>query len=174
MTGPAEPTAAAAEAIVAPSPPATVRAAGDSGRKIRRTVAYALLIGYAFLMVIPFLWQLITSFKTNPDAAAPDRHPQPVHAAGLADRLPDARPEHPPALPEQRHHRRRRDADEPRPREHRRLRVRPAPLPAPRALFIAVLGTLMIPDQLRFVPVYLIERQLGLITRNPVNYSAWS
>jgi multiple sugar transport system permease protein len=37
-------------------------------------------------------------------------------------------------------------------------------------LFIAVLGTLMIPDQLRFVPVYLIERQLGLITRNPINY----
>jgi multiple sugar transport system permease protein len=28
----------------------------------------------------------------------------------------------------------------------------------------------MIPDQLRFVPVYLIERQLGLITREPQNY----
>ena len=37
-------------------------------------------------------------------------------------------------------------------------------------MLIAVLGTLMIPDQLRFVPVYLIERQLGLITRNPINY----
>src|SRR4029078_323108 len=68
MTGPAEPTVTAAEAIVAPSPPTTVGAAGDSGREGRRTIVYALLIGYAFLMLIPFLWQLITSFKTNPDA----------------------------------------------------------------------------------------------------------
>ena len=42
--------------------------------------------------------------------------------------------------------------------------------PLREVIFIAVLGTLMIPDQLRFVPVYLIERQLGLITRNPINY----
>jgi len=42
--------------------------------------------------------------------------------------------------------------------------------PLREVLFLAVLGTLIIPDQLRFVPVYLIERQLGLITRNPINY----
>ena len=43
-----------------------------SGRRPRRgrgaTIAYALLIGYALLMLVPFPWPVITSFKTNPDA----------------------------------------------------------------------------------------------------------
>ena len=157
MTGPAEPTVAAAEAIVAPSPPAAVRAAGDSGRKIRRTVAYALLIGYAFLMLIPFLWQLITSFKTNPDALRLTVIPNPFTLQGWQTGFLNARPEHPQlflnsviiagavtltnlVLASTAGY------------AFARLRF-----PLREFLFIAVLGTLMIPDQLRFVPVYLIR-----------------
>jgi multiple sugar transport system permease protein len=34
-----------------------------------RWLAYALLVGVAILMVVPFLWSLTTSLKTNPEAA---------------------------------------------------------------------------------------------------------
>ena len=171
MTGPAEPAATTtAEAIVAPSPPAAVRAAGDSGRKLRRTIAYALLLAYAFLMLIPFLWQLITSFKTNPDALRLTVIPSPFTLQGWQTGFLTLDPSIPQlflnsviiaaavtmtnlVLASTAGY------------AFARLRF-----PLREALFIAVLGTLMIPDQLRFVPVYLIERQLGLITRNPVNY----
>ena len=170
MTGPAEPTVTAAEAIVAPSPPTTVGAAGDSGRKVRRTIGYALLIGYAFLMLIPFLWQLITSFKTNPDALRLTVIPSPFTLQGWQTGFLTLDPSIPQlflnsviiagavtltnlVLASTAGY------------AFARLRF-----PLREVLFIAVLGTLMIPDQLRFVPVYLIERQLGLITRNPINY----
>jgi len=42
--------------------------------------------------------------------------------------------------------------------------------PGRDVLFIVVLATLMIPDQLRIVPVYQIMRFLGLINKDPSNY----
>ena len=44
-----------------------VRPAGEKPARAP-DVAYALLIGYALLMLIPFAWQVITSFKTDRDA----------------------------------------------------------------------------------------------------------
>ena len=152
-------------------PPMTVvTAGGSSGRTLRRTVAYALLISYAILMLIPFVWQVITSFKTEPDALRLTFIPQPFTFDGWQRGFFTLDPSIPQlflnsviiaggvtltnlVLASMAGY------------AFARLRF-----PLREAMFIAVLGTLMIPDQLRFVPVYLIERQLGLITRNPINY----
>ena len=156
--------------LTAPQAPARVRAAGDSGRSVRRTIAYALLIGYAILMLIPFVWQVITSFKTQPDALRLTVIPQPFTLEGWRTGFLTLDPSIPQLflnsviiaglvtltnliLASTAGY------------AFARLRF-----PLREVLFIAVLGTLIIPDQLRFVPVYLIERQLGLITRAPTNY----
>ena len=60
---------------------------------------------------------------------------------------------------------------EPRPGQHRRLRLRAAALPGRELLFLVVLATLMIPDQLRLVPVYLLMNAVGL-TRGLGQYVA--
>jgi multiple sugar transport system permease protein len=179
MTTPNEPvtaaTAAPAASVVVddafgPRDQVVVRAAGQKPRSIRRTVAYALLLGYAFLMLIPFAWQVITSFKTNRDALRLTIIPDPFTLQGWEKGFLTLDPSIPQlflnsvivaglvtlsnlVLASMAGY------------AFARLRF-----PLREALFIAVLGTLMIPDQLRFVPVYLIERQLGLITRNPINY----
>ncbi|HET9457248.1 MAG TPA: hypothetical protein VFO78_07895, partial [Candidatus Limnocylindrales bacterium] len=54
--------------LVQPAAPTEVGPAGDRGRTIRKTIAYVFLVGYAILMLIPFAWQVITSFKTDQDA----------------------------------------------------------------------------------------------------------
>jgi multiple sugar transport system permease protein len=171
---PSEPAApagtSASQVVVAPTEPLSVRAAGERGRSIRRTIAYALLIGYALLMLIPFAWQVITSFKTDRDALRLTIIPQPFTLQGWETGFLTLDPGIPQlffnsvliagavtltnlVLASMAGY------------AFARLRF-----PLREVLFIAVLGTLMIPDQLRFVPVYLIERQLGLITKNPVNY----
>jgi multiple sugar transport system permease protein len=133
-------------------------------------VAYALLIAYALLMLIPFAWQVITSFKTDRDALRLTVIPDPFTLQGWETGFFTLDPSIPQlflnsviiagaitltnlVLASMAGY------------AFARLRF-----PLREALFIAVLGTLMIPDQLRFVPVYLIERQLGLITREPINY----
>ena len=55
--------------------------AGDRG-PCARAIAYALLIGYALLMLVPFAWQIITSFKTEADASRLTFIPSPVTLAG--------------------------------------------------------------------------------------------
>ena len=50
------------------APVEVTRTAGDRSARTRRTIAYALLIGYAVLMLVPFAWSISTSFKTNSDA----------------------------------------------------------------------------------------------------------
>ncbi|MEO6208429.1 MAG: hypothetical protein ABIP77_10820, partial [Candidatus Limnocylindrales bacterium] len=57
---------------------AEVAPVGDRGRKWRKRLAYVLLIGYAVLMFVPFAWSVITSFKTLPDALHLTFLPQPV------------------------------------------------------------------------------------------------
>jgi multiple sugar transport system permease protein len=162
------PVLAAAGPLVA-TPDA--RRVGDTGASWRRRIAYALMIGYAILMFVPFLWSVVTSFKTQADALNLSLIPQPFTTAGwqyLFERL------NPSLL---------------------RLfansfaialaitlsnlvlaslagyafaRLR---FPGREALFLIVLATLMIPDQLRLVPVYLIFDTFGL-TRGPGQYLA--
>lgn len=136
---------------------------GDSGRRIRRGVAYAFLIGYALLMFVPFAWTIITSFKTQPDALRMTFIPDPFTTQGWENAFNQLNP---PLL---------------------RLFLNSAIVatavtisnvflgamagyafarlrfPGRDILFLLVLGTLMIPDQLRMVPVYQVLRELGLL-----------
>lgn len=142
------------------------------GRSVRRAVAYALLIGYGLLMLVPFAWSVSTSFKTLPDVSddasfIPD--PFTFDAWRYAWDTLD------PPLPV--------------------LFLNSAVLavavmvtnlvlgslagyafarlrfPGREALFVLVLATLMIPDQLRLVPVYVLFNTLGL-TRGDLQYVA--
>jgi len=140
----------------------TVRHVGDRSAHWRRRLAYVLLIGYAILMFVPFAWSLVTSFKTQADSVNLSVIPQPFTTEGwqyLLERLD-------PSL--------------------FRLfansfgialavtlsnlvlaslagyafaRLR---FPGREVLFLVVLATLMIPDQLRLVPVYLMLNAVGL------------
>ena len=136
---------------------------GDDGGRIRRGVAYAFLIGYALLMFVPFAWTIITSFKTQPDALRMTFIPDPFTTQGWDNAFNQLNP---PLL---------------------RLFFNSAIIatavtisnvllgamagyafarlrfPARDVLFLLVLGTLMIPDQLRMVPVYQVLRELGLL-----------
>jgi multiple sugar transport system permease protein len=142
--------------------PPEVRHVGDTGAHWRRRLAYALMIAYGVLMFVPFAWSVITAFKTQADSANLTIIPQPITTYGwqyLFERLD-------PSL--------------------LRLfansfgialaitlsnlvlaslagyafaRLR---FPGREALFLIVLATLMIPDQLRLVPVYLIFDAFGL------------
>ena len=143
MTTPNEPAAAPAApgsgAVpigvpeeVGPTGRADVRAAGEGRRSLRRTIAYALLLGYAFLMLIPFAWQVITSFKTNRDALRLTIIPDPFTLQGWEKGFLTLDPSIPQLFLNSVHHRRPRDALESGPRQHGRLRVRPVAVPASR------------------------------------------
>ncbi|HEX5829075.1 MAG TPA: carbohydrate ABC transporter permease [Candidatus Limnocylindrales bacterium] len=137
---------------------------GDRTRTTRRIVAYVLLIGYAILMLVPFAWSVSTSFKTNADATRQVSFmPDPVTLEGWETAFNELDP----ALP--------------------RLFLNSTVIavavtlsnvvlgsmagyafarlrfPGRELLFILVLGTMMIPDQLRLVPIYQILRSLGLL-----------
>lgn len=144
--------------------------AGERGRKLRRAVVYVLLISYALLMLVPFVWQIITSFKTEPDAARLTIIPDPFTLAGWERGFGSLHPGIPQlffnsmviaiavtvtnlVLGSMMGY------------AFARLRF-----PLRTVLFLLVLATLMIPDQLRLVPVYLIVRAIGLITDSPLNY----
>lgn len=137
---------------------------GDRGRRYRRAIAYGFLIAYALLMFVPFAWTVITSFKTNADALQMTFIPQPFTLQGWQNAFIELNP----SLP--------------------RLFFNSAlvagvvtvsnvvlgsmagyafarlKFPGREVLFLLVLGTLMIPDQLRMVPVYQILRTLGLLS----------
>lgn len=135
----------------------------------RRAAAYVLLISWALLMFVPFAWTIITSLKDRPEAlqfslpANPDFESY-AHAWGSID----------PGLPQM---------------IGSSLLIAGAVtasnlflgsiagyafarlrFPGRDVLFVVVLATLMIPDQLRLVPVYQIMNFLGLINKNPTNY----
>jgi len=143
---------------------------GVGRRRWQRRLVYALLIGYAVLMFVPFAWSVITSFKTQPDSVKLTIIPNPftLDAYDYVFNHLD------PSLP--------------------RLffnsgviagavtisnvvlgsiagyafaRLR---FPGREVLFLIVLATLMIPDQLRLVPVYLILNTLGL-TKGVAQYA---
>jgi len=151
--------------------PAAAGPVGDTKVRWRRRLAYGLMIGYAILMFTPFAWSIITSFKTQPDAIRLTVIPQPVtvdawryvfekldpsiirlfaNSAGIALAVTLSNL----ILASLAGY------------AFARLRF-----PGREILFLIVLATLMIPDQLRLVPVYLIMNGLGL-TRGPGEYVA--
>jgi multiple sugar transport system permease protein len=152
------------------------RQAGESAqtvpvarRRWPRRLLYVLLIGYAILMFTPFAWSVITSFKTLPDSVKLTIIPQPF----TLDAYTYIFTELDPPLP--------------------RLFFNSAIIATSvtitnvvlgsiagyafarlhfrfrEVLFVIVLASLMIPDQLRLVPVYLILNTLGL-TKGVLQY----
>src|SRR3990170_3656674 len=135
----------------------------------RRAIAYALLIAWALLMFVPFAWTIITSLKDRPEALRVSLPANPDFDAWVFTWQSID-----PGLPQ--------------------MIVSSLALagivtasnlflgsmagyafarlsfPGRDALFVVVLATLMIPDQLRIVPVYQIMRFLGLINKDPSNY----
>jgi multiple sugar transport system permease protein len=157
---------------------AAARPAGSTGAAprrcrpldIKRAVAYVVLVGYATLMFVPFAWTVVTSFKTLPDSNRLTWIPQPFTLEGWETAFTALEPPLPVlflnsaiiaaavtlsnlVLGSMAGY------------AFARLRF-----PGREVLFLAVLATLMIPDQLRLVPVYQIMAGLGLITRSPANY----
>jgi multiple sugar transport system permease protein len=139
-------------------------------RRWPRRVAYIVLVGYALLMFVPFAWSLITSFKTLPDSVQLTFIPNPFTLDAYTYVFTQL--------------------DPPLPRlffnsgiiagvvtvtnvvlgaiagyAFARLNF-----PGREILFLIVLATLMIPDQLRLVPVYLILNTLGL-TKGVLQYA---
>ena len=155
-------------ALAEPAPPA-LDVAGDRGRAARRGLAYTLLTAWALLMFVPFVWTIVTSLKTRPEALQFTLPANPTLDAYLY-----AWQQMTPSLPQL---------------FFNSLLIAGAvtltnlllgsmagyafarlEFPGRDLLFVVVLATLMIPDQLRIVPVYQIVRFLGLISKNPTNY----
>jgi len=156
-------------ATVADVAPRSSGAENRRGVGWRRALAYTLLSAWALLMFVPFVWTILTSFKDRPEAmriglpASPDLDAY-AHVWSRVD----------PTLPQ--------------------LFMNSLGLaaavsisnvllgamagyafarlrfPGREAIFLVVLATLMIPDQLRLVPVYQIMNGLGFTKSNPTNY----
>jgi multiple sugar transport system permease protein len=150
---------------------ANVEPVGDRSAAWRRRLAITILIAYALLMFVPFAWTVITSFKTIPDALNMSWIPQPFTTTGWETAFNQLDPTLPRlffnsaliatavtlsnvALGSMAGY------------AFARLRF-----PGRELLFILVLATLMIPDQLRLVPVYiLLNNVVDLVNSNPTNY----
>jgi multiple sugar transport system permease protein len=142
--------------------PVVAAPVGDRWHGIRRRLAYVVLIGYALLMFVPFAWTVITSFKTLQDSVQLTIVPNPVTteaweyvfnnlepsvvrmffnsfviaiAVTLSNVVLGSLAGYAFA----------------------RLRF-----PGRTFLFLIVLATLMIPDQLRMLPIYVMFNAIGL------------
>ena len=167
MTSRAVVAAGGGDAGLAAALPATVvqpgaTIVGDTGHAWRRRLAYAFLIGYALLMFVPFAWTVITSFKTLEDSVRLTLIPQPFTTAAWDYALFQLHPNVAQmffnsfivaiavtltnvVLGSFAGY------------AFARLRF-----PGRNFLFLLVLATLMIPDQLRMLPIYIITNALGL------------
>ena len=142
--------------------PAAAAPVGDRSRTLRRRLAYVFLIGYALLMFVPFAWTVVTSFKTLADSVQLTLIPQPfttapweyvfnklqpsviqlffnsfliAFAVTLSNVVLGSLAGYAFA----------------------RLRF-----PGRTFLFLIVLATLKIPDQLRMLPIYVMFNTIGL------------
>jgi multiple sugar transport system permease protein len=159
-------------AEIAPPKPAAAAAEPKrtAGGRIVRGILVAVLIGYSIFVFLPFLWSVVTSFKTLPDSLTLSFIPNPFTTYGYTTAFTQLDPGVPVlffnsaliaalvtvsnlflgALGGY---------------AFARLRF-----PGREALFLLVLGTMMIPDQLRLVPVYQILTFLRLVAPGPENY----
>jgi len=151
-------------------PAAPVADTPKRGSQTRRIVAYALLIGYALLMLVPFTWSISTSFKPNSEVFQLNWIPEQPTIDGYVT----AWTQLDPGLP--------------------RLFLNSFIIAGAvtlgnlilgsfagyafarlqfwgrDVLFVLVLATLMIPDQLRVVPVFNLLIGLGLVGRGVEAY----
>jgi multiple sugar transport system permease protein len=160
-----------APATATPAKPTTTETgiAGDRTRRLRRGIAYAFLIAYALLMFVPFIWAVVTSFKENPDALRLTFIPNPFTTQGWDKAFNELTPGlvrlffnsgliaasvtiTNVVLGSMAGY------------AFARLRF-----PGREPLFLLVLGTLMIPDQLRLVPIYNLLNTIGLLD-GPAQY----
>jgi multiple sugar transport system permease protein len=150
---------------------ASVEPVGDRSASLRRRIAFAIVIAYALLMFVPFIWTIVTSFKTGTDALRLTWIPQPFTLEGWETAFTKLDPTLPRlffnsaliaaavtvsnvALGSMAGY------------AFARLRF-----PGREFLFILVLATMMIPDQLRLVPVYiLLNNVVDLVSSGPENY----
>ncbi len=126
-----------------------------------RTIVYVVLVGVALLYFVPFVWTLSTSFKTLPDTQTYNFIPHPFTTAAWTSVWTDY--------------------------DFKRYALNSAFLatvitvinlflaslggyafarlrfPGRELLFLLVLGTLMIPDQLRLIPVFVMLTNWHLI-----------
>lgn len=138
------------------------RPVGDPSFRWRRRIAYVVLVAYALLMFVPFAWSVLTSFKTLPDSVSGSILPAPWTTEGWQFAITRLTPPLPTMF------------------------LNSAGIagvatvtnlvlgslagyafarlhfPGREALFLIVLATLMMPDQLRLVPVYLMLHAIGL------------
>ncbi|MEA2621370.1 MAG: multiple sugar transport system permease protein [Chloroflexota bacterium] len=143
---------------------ATIAPVGDRGARLRRRLAYIAMITYAVLMFVPFAWSIITSFKTLPDSVRLSILPNPFTFQGWEFAWNNLNPSLPVlflnsaifagavtltnlALGSLAGY------------AFARLKF-----PGRELLFVVVLATLMIPDQLRLVPIYVGFNNIGLTT----------
>ena len=143
--------------------------AGDRTRSWRRRIAYILMIGYALLMFVPFAWTVITSLKTLPDSVRLTLIPDPITFAPWEYVFTNLEPNiirmffnsfliallvtvSNVVLGSFAGY------------AFARLRF-----PLRNVLFLVVLATLMIPDQLRMLPIYVMFNAAGL-TRGVLQY----
>jgi multiple sugar transport system permease protein len=136
---------------------------GDRGARTRRLLAYTILIGYALLMFVPFAWSVVTSFKTLPDSVRLTFIPDPFTLDAWKYAFEKLKPSLPVlflnsaiiagavtltnlALGSLAGY------------AFARLRF-----PGRELLFLLVLATLMIPDQLRLVPIFVLFSNVGLL-----------
>jgi multiple sugar transport system permease protein len=162
-------TSQAQAAPVKPDSAVEVKPVGDRGAVWRRRLAYAALIGYALLMFVPFAWTVITSFKTLPDSVRLNIIPEPLTLYGWEKAFVQLDPTLPVlffnsaliavavmatnlVLGSMAGY------------AFARLNFR-----FREVLFLIVLATLMIPDQLRLVPVYILMNTIGL-TKGDLQY----
>ena len=166
----ADPTAVKVPGLTSERPKVPVASRPIARRRWPRRLAYVFLIGYALLMFVPFVWSLVTSFKTLPDSVQLTLIPDPFTLDAYDYVFNKLEP--------------------PLPRlffnsgiiatsvtlsnvilgsiagyAFARLHFR-----GREVIFLIVLATLMIPDQLRLVPVYLILNTLGL-TKGVAQYA---
>jgi multiple sugar transport system permease protein len=163
-------------AVAAALPPQAVaapeaRPVGDKSHGLRRRIAFGLMSAYAILMFVPFAWTVVTSFKTLPDSLTLNLVPNPFTTAAWTYAINNLTPNVVTlftnsaiiavgvtlsnlVLGSLGGY------------AFARLRF-----PGREILFLIVLATLMIPDQLRLVPIYVLFNALGL-TRGPGQYVA--
>jgi multiple sugar transport system permease protein len=164
VSEPVPPVAAAERLAVEPGLEA--RAPGgipgrERGERIRTAVAYAVMILVALLFFVPFIWSVSTSFKTLPESVEFSLIPDEPTLAGYREALST--------------------------HNFGRYMLNSAGLalvitlsnlflaslggyafarlrfPGREVLFLLVLGTLMVPDQLRLVPVYTMLSDARLV-----------
>ena len=160
--------------VVAGLPPSgpvngTPAVVGDRSAHWRRRIAYVLMIGYSLLMFVPFAWTVVTSLKTLPDSVRLTLIPDPLTFAPWEYVFTNLEPNimrmffnsfviavivtvSNVVLGSLAGY------------AFARLRF-----PLRNVLFLIVLATLMIPDQLRMLPIYIMVNALGL-TRGVLQY----